>query len=371
MHPLRFIILSIFVFYNLIVSSCDSQSHETFTVKCDTELRIHNRIPLEESYRVPNYYNVQLTQSYLIIDPFNSHRLFFYDLDGEIIHEINKFGSGPGDFGANRISLNYSEGKIIIHDGTNARFTIINTTKLLEQNDLTKHHSADQSDLGIIINKIDNNLYVVADQRRQSKNKVIVYRVNTYKDTIIDTLFSALNMGTITIPENNTAYRTILLNHPKIIPDGHYTYLFNTSEYQIKLYDSNKDTYLHIEIPFTWKPAYDQILYWELSHYGDSYATGKYQNQLKGAIRENKSVLSWFHDVIIREGSIWFSLMPDGDFKKKIMRFDPLLDTVEVFCSNISWDATKFRFLGFYEDQYIFLEIDEEYLASIVFAELN
>ncbi len=372
MYLFRYInkILSTIVFFNLAISSCNYESHDTFTVNCDSELKIRNRIPLKESYRVPNFYNVQLAQNYLIVDPLNSHRLFFYDLEGEIIHEINKFGSGPGDYGVNRISLNYSDKKIYIHDGTNGRYTIMKTTRLPEQNNLSNHHSAGQNNLGIIINIYQNHLYVIADQRRQDKNNVIAYRVNIYKDTIIDTLYSALNLGAITIPEINTVYTTKMLNHPIIIPDGLNLYYFNTSEYQLQSYDVKKNTHLLIDIPFTWKPDYNQILNWELSLYGNSYVTEKIQNQLKDVLRTSTDELSWFYDVIIREGSIWFSLMPDSEFRKKLLRFDPRQDTVEVICSNTSWDATKFRFLGLNGDQYLFLKIDEEYIASIVYAEL-
>lgn len=101
---IKYSALGIVVFAGLMISSCKNENNDLVTVQCDSELNIRTKVPLQESYRIPNYYNVQLAQNYLIIEPFNSHRLFFYDLEGELIHEINKYGSGPGDFGMNGIT---------------------------------------------------------------------------------------------------------------------------------------------------------------------------------------------------------------------------------------------------------------------------
>ena len=69
------------------------------------------------------------------------------------------------------------------------------------------------------------------------------------------------------IPEINAAFVTQMLNQPIILPDSHYIYVFNTSENQIQRSDADNDTHLLIDIPYTWQPAYDQLLTWELSHY--------------------------------------------------------------------------------------------------------
>ncbi len=102
---------------------------------------------------------------------------------------------------------------------------------------------------------------------------------------------------------------------------------------------------------------------------GDSFEKGKLSNQLEDVLRTRPDELSWFDDVIIREGSFWFSLLPDNDFKKKLLRFHPQQDKTELICIDTLWDPITFHFLGLKGDQYIFLKIDEEYLGSIVFAE--
>ncbi|MEX1011409.1 MAG: hypothetical protein WDZ29_05045 [Balneolaceae bacterium] len=146
--------------------AASGNSRDQFSVvECDAELEFVREMELEESHLIPNYGaysgDVVLTGNMIVISPFNSHLILFYDLEGSLLYRVDSPGRGPGDFGSNSISLDYSAGKIYIGD-ENARYTVIPTDTYPDTLDFYNHISVNnfpQFLFSRIINVVDGHIY--------------------------------------------------------------------------------------------------------------------------------------------------------------------------------------------------------------------